>query len=89
MNEEQAPDRDDALESESTANLESEWEPQPPVVAHFEPSAEGLGLDGSTPMEAGIQGRLTHAGGRSESPRDECNWQIHVDVDQPVQTVAD
>ncbi|HZT95566.1 MAG TPA: hypothetical protein VFB34_01890 [Chloroflexota bacterium] len=57
----------------------------PAVVAHFEPPAAGDGLDGTTPLEAGIQGRLTEAGGRRETPRNEYDWQPHVEVDQPVQ----
>jgi hypothetical protein len=89
MNEEQNADRDDSFQLEPEGETESENEPVSPVVAHFEPPMEGLGLDGSTPMEAGIQGRLTHAGGRTESPRNEYDWQVHVDVDQPVQQPVD
>ena len=55
----------------------------------FQPEVEGLGLDGSTPLEAGIQGRLTHAGSHLESPKHDYDWQVLVDVDQPVQQVAD
>lgn len=44
-----------------------------------------MGLDGSTPLEAGIQGRLTEAGGKYVVTRNEYDWQVHVDVDQPVQ----
>jgi hypothetical protein len=59
------------------------------AASHFAPATEGLGLDGSTPLEGGIQGRLTHAGGAAETPRNEHDWQVHVDVDQPVQRVDD
>jgi len=73
------------------------WEEEDPpatptdemVVAQFKPEADGAGLDGSTPMEAGIQGRLTHAGGDRETPRNEYDWQPYVEVDQPVQKVDD
>lgn len=57
------------------------------VVAHFEPEATGLGLDGSTPLEAGIGGRLIHAGGATESERKNWDWEPYVEVDQPVQKV--
>ncbi len=59
------------------------------VVAHFDPAPTGDGLDGNTPLEAGIQGRLTEAGGHKESPRIDYDWQPEVEVDQPVQQVRE
>jgi hypothetical protein len=56
------------------------------IVGHFEPGPSGDGLEGSTTEEAGIQGRLTVAGGLKETPRSEYDWQPYVEVDQPVQS---
>jgi hypothetical protein len=58
---------------------------RPSVIAHFEPGPIGTGLDGSTPFEAGIQGRATVAGGLTESERRALDWEPYVEVDQPVQ----
>lgn len=58
---------------------------EPLVVAHFEPEVDGLGQDGSTPAEGGIEGRLNHAGGLVESEGNRRDWQPYVEVDQPVQ----
>ena len=55
------------------------------IVGHFKPAPSGDGLDGSTTEAAGIQGRLTVAGGSKETPRKDYDWQPHVEVDQPVQ----
>jgi hypothetical protein len=55
------------------------------IIGHFEPAPSGDGLDGSTTDAAGIQGRLTVAGGKKETPRHEYDWQPYVEVDQPVQ----
>jgi hypothetical protein len=81
--EERDPDQSDGM------GVEAEEAEEPVAVAHYAPEPEGLGLDGSTPMEGGIQGRLTHSGGRVETPRNEYDWQVHVDVNQPVQEVPD
>jgi len=83
---------------EDTQQPENDWAPQSseqespveePVVAHFDEGPVGLGLDGSTPFEGGIQGRLTHAGSHRETETNERDWQVHVDVDQPVQRIDD
>lgn len=60
--------------------------PEAHTVAHFTPTAEGTGLDGSTPLAGGIQGRLTAAGGTVESERRARDWERCVEVDQPVQS---
>lgn len=88
------------MEEDEFAVVGRDWEPEPvddgeegvhpagaeePPAAHFQPPPEGLGLDGSTPFEGGIQGRLTHAGASRETDRRERDWIVTVDVDQPVQ----
>lgn len=78
-----------ARSADPTDDGESQGEgvPHAEVVAHFQPEPESVGVDGTAPAEAGIQGRLTDAGGTIESDRDDRDWQVHLDVDQPVQRI--
>lgn len=77
----------DNSESEEASNSEQALTSD--ATSEVNTDGQGMGLDGSTPLEAGIQGRLTHAGGHRESQTRERDWTVHVDVDQPVQQADD
>ena len=91
MDDELGPESIDPSELAPDVNAEPPLDNQvlqpdePVTLTRAESGPVGAGVDGSTPLEVGIEGRGTEAASNEESERLAKDWEPYVEVDQPVQ----